>query len=357
MTHLMPTFTMEGLRGLIETSMTLAGLSQDEACVCADAATFADARGTDTHGVVYILPKTLQSLRQGRTISRTEPTLLRCVGATALLQGRGVAGPVLGTRAIRLAVEKAREYGVGCVVTRNGNPLGLLGYYPSLALPAGMLGLTMANTSPSVAPFGSSARLFGTNPFAFAAPGNRHPGVLFDAASSTAAAGKLARARRRGQELEVGWVIDASGEPILNPNLADEGALLPFGGHKGSAVALLVHILTGVLAGTTIGGEFTHENADPLLRGQSAFFLAVDPEAFGSRKAFREMMDRQIEAVHAARPVPGVRCVLVPGERGWQEAARRKTEGIHVSEEDWQVVVEALRAAGLPVEDLLRRFT
>lgn len=352
----MPIFTATQLRRFVEGVLTAAGLTDEEAQVCADAAVFANLRGTDTHGIVYIVPRTLQSIRAGRTVPGAEPVVVRESGATALLKGNGLAGPVLGQRAMRLAMAKAQQHGIGAVVTFQGNPLGLLGYYPALALDEGLFALVMANTSPAVAPYRSSTRVFGTNPFAFAAPTSTEQPVLFDIATSVAAAGKLAQAQRRGERLPEGWVIDAEGRWITDPAQVSAGALMPFGGHKGSGIALLVHLLTGVLAGTTVGGEPTHEHPDERIRGQSTFFLAIDPQHFHSRAAFRALVDRQIEQLHRAVPLPGFTEVLAPGERGWRLAAQRAAEGIPIANEDWSAVLAAISQAGLCVEDLLERY-
>jgi LDH2 family malate/lactate/ureidoglycolate dehydrogenase len=349
----MPTLTPDELRGLVETTLLAAGLTGEEADICADVALFADLRGTDTHGVMYIVPRTLGSVREGNTVPGAQMEIVRDSGAAALVKGNGLAGPVLGRRAMELAIDRAEQHGVGVVNTYNGNPLGCLGYFPSLAAARGKFGLTMANTAPSVAPHGSRSRVFGTNPFAYAAPAGKEDPIIFDAASSIAAAGKLQQARRRDESLPPDWVIDAEGQPITDPRRANEGASVAFGGHKGSAIALLVHILTGGLAGTTVGGEDTHNHQDSALRGQSALFLALDPAFFGGDERFRSLMDRQVQNVRAAEPLPGLERVRLPGERGFAEAERRRRDGIPIPDADWESLRTAIRDAGLAEAELL----
>jgi ureidoglycolate dehydrogenase (NAD+) len=346
-------FPERRLHDFVRATLAAAGLTDAEADACADAAVFADLRGTATHGVLYIVPRTLESIREGKTASGATAIVARDRGAVALIRGNGLVGPALGRQAMTLAIAKAREYGVGAVATRNGNPLGMLGYYSALALPEGLIGLAMANTAPAVAPHGSSGKVFGTNPISFAVPAGREPAILFDAATSVAAAGKLIQARRRGEALPAGWVIDATGAPITDPRRAGEGSLLPFGGHKGSAVAGLVHLLTGGLAGATVGGEETHDHPDPDRRGQSSFFLALNPDFFSSRAIFSDLVDRHIQAIHAAPPLPGVAAVLAPGERGWREAERARREGVTLTNEDWSALLSAMREAGLPADEIV----
>lgn len=350
----MPTVPAEALESLVARTLEAAGLSTDEARQCAAASIFADLHGTDTHGVMYIVPRTLGSIASGATVPGREMVVERDEGAVALVRGNGQVGPVFAGNAMRLAMAKAATFGVGVVCAYGGNPLGLLGYYPSLAAEKGLFGLAMANTSPSVAPFGSSTRVFGTNPFAYSAPAKEEHPVLFDIASSVAASGKLSQAKRRRELMPDDWVIDGSGEPITDPSRADEGALQPFGAHKGSGIALLVHLLTGALSGTTVGGESTHGNPDPSIRGQSAFFLAIDPGHFTSREDYQNIVDRQIRHVHAASPLPGRDSVLLPGERGWLEAEKRSERGVPIRDEDWVAILAAIERAGLTANDLAR---
>jgi ureidoglycolate dehydrogenase (NAD+) len=339
---------------LVSESLVRAGLTEAEAGTSADASVFADLRGATTHGIVYILRRTLESMREGKTISGSRPVVVKDSGASALMKGAGVVGPVLGVEAMALAVDKARKSGIGFVNTYNGNGIGLLGYYANLAAEKGMVGLVMANTAPSAAPFGGTTPVLGTNPFAFAAPSAKSQPILFDIATTVASAGKLQRAKRRKEALPPDWVIGRDGNPILDAAKADDGAMLPCGGHKGSGLAILIHLLTGGLSETTVGGEQTHTHPDPEKRGQGSVFMAIDPDRFGTRAGFAEMVERQIAYIHEAAPLPGKARPIYPGERGWGELAKRQAEGIPVPQDDWDVVLKALRASKLPEAELLQ---
>ena len=351
----MPLMTESQMHRFVGETLEAAGLAPEEAASCADASVFADLRGATTHGIVYVVRRTLESVRDGKTIPGSPAVVLKESGAIALMKGAGVVGPVLGERAMALAIEKARDQGVGLVNTVNGNPIGLLGYYANLAAERSLLGMVMANTAPAAAPFGGTSPVLGTNPFAYAAPAAESRPILFDVATTVASAGKLQRAKRRGEPLPPDWVIDRQGNPISDPERADEGAMLPCGGHKGSGLGILIHLLTGGLSGTTIGGDPTHNHPDPDRRGQGAMFMAIDPEWFGSREVFQSMVERQIGFVHEATPLPGQAAPRYPGERGWAELDARRARGIPVPDDDWAVVLKAIRAAGLPEGNLLAR--
>jgi ureidoglycolate dehydrogenase (NAD+) len=349
----MPILSEQRMYELVKDTLQSAGLTADEAAVCADASLFADLRGANTHGIVYIVRRTLESLRGGKTIPGSTAEVVKDAAAASLVRAAGVVGPVLGKWAMQRAVEKASEAGVGIVNTFNGNPIGLLGYYAELAAESDMIGIVMANTSPSAAPFGGTTAVLGTNPFAYAAPSSDSRPILFDIATTVASYGKLQRAKRRGDKLPEDWLIDREGKPITDPKRADEGAMLPCGGHKGSGFAILIHLLTGGLSGTTVGGEDTHNHPDPARRGQGALYMALDPNWFASRAIFNEMVESQIGYIHQAGPLPGVAYPLYPGERGWSEFDRRKADGIPVPDEDWAVVVKAMRDSKLDEKALL----
>jgi LDH2 family malate/lactate/ureidoglycolate dehydrogenase len=352
-----PLISAKRMHQLVRDTLAAAGLTGEEAAVCADASVFADLRGASTHGIVYIVRRTLESIRDGKTVSGSQIVTVKEGGATALLKTAGVVGPVMGKEAMAIAVRKAKAEGTGIVNTFNGNPIGLLGYYANLAAEAGMIGLVMANTSPSAAPYGGTSMVLGTNPFAYAAPAADSRPILFDIATTVASYGKLQQAKRRGDRLPDDWLIDSEGKPINDPALADKGAMQPCGGHKGSGLAILIHLLTGALSGTTVGGEDTHNHPEPARRGQGALFMALDPEFFASGTVFRELVEKQIGFIHGAAPLPGRSRPIYPGERGWSELDRRTAEGIFVPDEDWAVVLKAMQASSLPQDRLLQGIT
>jgi ureidoglycolate dehydrogenase (NAD+) len=339
------------LRGLVEATLGAVGLSAADAATCADAIVFANLRGTDTHGVARVLPEMLDGLSRGSV--RPEATVVteRDRGPVAVMRGNGVAGPVIARAAMELAIGKAREHGVGVVSTFNCNHFGAGSYYVNLALAHDLFALLMANGQPNVAPWGGRSRAFGTNPIAYALPAERERPIIFDAGTRASSGDGVARAARLGEPIPGDWAIDADGNPTTVPGRI--AALLPFGGPKGYGVALLPGILTGALAGSTAGCEPTHTHPDPRLRGQSFLFLALDPDFFSSRLAFKALVDRQIQAIHASPPRPGFSEVLVPGERAWREMERRRRDGIPIRREAWARVLAAMEQVGPPLADLV----
>ncbi|MCC6629289.1 MAG: Ldh family oxidoreductase [Chloroflexi bacterium] len=324
------------------------------ATACADAAVFADLRGTTTHGVMYIVPRTLDSIRQGKTTPGAAAAIARHRGAAALLCGNGLVGPALGRQAMLLAITNAREYGVGAVATRNGNPLGMLGYYSALALPEGLIGLAMTNTAPAVAPHGSGGTVFGPNPISFAVPAGREPAILFDAATSVVAAGKLRQTRRRGEPLPVDWVMTPLARRSPNHGRPTRARCCPSAATRGRpSSAWSTCLPASWLAPPSAARRRT---IIPTRIG-----AASRPPSWRSTRTssaharFAELVDRRIQAIHAAPPLRGVAAVLAPGECGWREAERRQQEGITLADEDWSALLGAMREAGLPADELVAR--
>ena len=340
----------EKARNLCLEAFRLKGLSDRDATICADAVMFATLRGLDSHGIVSILPAICNSIAVGRIdpsspIQEINPLLLKRNGA---------AGPVIGDRAMRRAIDVAAGNGVGAAVAFNCNHFGAASYYASLALERAMIGICACNAGPNVAPFGGAAGLHGTNPIAYAAPGGQEPPIVLDIATSAAAHGQVAKAARRGQTIPIGWAIDAEGRTTTDPKQAR--FLLPFGGHKGYGIGILVDVLTGALAASTIGQGVRQQEVDRAHAGQSFFMLAIDPQAFGGLAAFRERIDQLSREVHSVPPAEGFKEVLLPGELEWREERRRRADGVPLYDEDWTALVQGLARAGLPAEEMAGRY-
>lgn len=303
------------------------GVPAADARLCAECLVEAELEGQASHGMMR-LPFLLRRLRGGHIAADPVMRVSEGGGAALLLDAGNGLGPVAGAKAVDLAVERARRAGVGLVAVRHGNHLGALGFYLRRLTGQGMVGLAFSNTPPAMAPPGGRTAYLGTNPIAAGFPTSGEP-VLVDMATSQVARGRIMKAAGAGQPIPEGWALDAEGLPTSDPEAALQGSLVPLGGEKGFALALMVEMLTGALAGSAIGpdvgGTFAASDR-PSDVGHC--FVAIDPGAVAP--GFVERADRIAGDV---RRLGG----RVPGDRRHAERARRLAEGVYLPD---QVVAE-----------------
>ena len=315
-----------------------AGLSEADATVGADVLATTDAWGVFTHGTKS-LRGYLRRLKLGGLRATGRPQLAAEGPAWGLVDGDSALGLVTSVFAMQTAIAKARQCGVAYVGVRNSCHFGAAGYYAWLAAREGLIGLSMANDTPSVAAPGSRGGITGSNPISYAVPAGRHPPLLLDMSTATVAGGKVYAARARGEPIPDTWVVDARGKPTTDPSAyPDAGALQPAAGHKGYGLALLIETLAGVLSGAAVTwGVRTwmwDDGTQPTLHG--AAFLAIDTNAIMPGPAFARRMEALVDEIHAAPRADGVEPALRarrdgmgtprPGHAGRHPAASRRRD-------------------------------
>lgn len=317
----------EALRAFAERALSAVGMRPPDAAIVADGMVWCDLRGIEPHGVAK-LPVCIARFEAGGSLAGAVPTVVQETATTAVLDAGAAWGQLAATRAMELAIERAGRQQVGVVVVRNSSSLGALGYYPLLAAHRDLIGLTITNSMPLLAPWGGATKLLGNQAYAIACPAGAHPPVLLDTSNGATSWGRIVIAAEKGEQLAPGLALDRDGRPTIDPAEAARGLLQPVGGHKGYGLALMWELLTGVLAGLAYG-----PNVGPLEPAEgrqevSHFVLALDPAAFLPLDRFKARVDDLIDQIHAVPPAPGVERVLVPGERGFRLAAERERSGI-----------------------------
>ncbi|WP_029001484.1 Ldh family oxidoreductase [Azohydromonas australica] len=307
-----------------------AGLGDADAGVMADSLVGADLRGTHSHGLIR-LPFLVARLRDGGANRQARIKVVREAPGTALLDGDRALGAITATRAMEMAVAKARTQGIGFVAATNSDFIGACAHYAMQALPHDMIGVAWTNGFPGMAPWGGRRNTIGNNPIAFAAPSGSHGPVVLDMALSVAAGGRIRLAAKRKEHIPKGWVLGPDGEPTDDPaDLAAGGALLPLG-YKGYGLAVFGEILCGVLTGSNILGEvpawFT--DTDRAI-GNGHMHMAIDIARFIEVAQFKRRVDLLFEMLKATPRVPGVEDILLPGERAWRTHQAQLVEGIPV---------------------------
>ena len=310
--------------------LSACGMPGDDARVGAEVLVDADLMGIDSHGIAHLATHNgyVPGFRTGHVNPSPEMSVLRETASTVLLDADRGFGPLVGYRAMQLAIRKAKEAGSGTVAVTNSRHFGAAGYYALMAVPHGCMGMAMTNAGPWVAPAGGRTKMIGTNPIAFAAPAGREQPFLLDLATSTVAMGKLEIALREEKPIPDGWSLAGVGRPTTDiPTVYREGGLTPLGStlttssYKGYALGLMVDVLCGVLSGA--GYSMI------LPRGAAGhFFTAWDVEAFRPLDEFEQMLDGMQETFRTAAPVEGRDRVLLPGQRELETRREREATGI-----------------------------
>ena len=321
------------------------GTPLDDAQICADVLIASDLRGIESHGVGR-LKYYYDRIQAGLHHPQTEFEVAQETETTAVVDGHHGMGHVIAYRSMRLAMGKAREYGLGAVAVRNGTHYGIAGYYPLMAAKEGMMGLCVTNARPSQIPTFGSEPMLGTNPIAFAAPSDMDYPFCFDAATSIAQRGKIEVAARAEKPVPEGWVVDGRGQSLTDPAqiLTDLGqakaALLPLGGagellggYKGYSLATIVEILSASLS----GGAFMKDllgfapNGSPRHFMLGHFFLAVDIEHFVPLEVSKRITGEIMRALQASPKAPGQERIYVAGEKEFEMEALVRERGVPVN--------------------------
>lgn len=339
-------YAVQDLQAFAAQVFAKAGMSDDQARIVAWALCYANLRGLDTHGLVRI-PAYLKRIDAGLINARPVVRIEARTPSISLVDADNAMGPVGASLAMQECVAAAEKIGVGIATVCRSNHFGAASVYTVPATASGVIAIALAPASRSLAPYGSRAPLLGTNPFALAAPAGRYGTWSLDMAASVAARGHIRLAAQLGRPIPEGWALDQNGSSTTDPNAALVGTMLPFSGAKGSAFAMMVDVLGGVLAGAAFAGDIKDWNED--FSGSSNvghFMLAMKVEAFMPLAKFQQRMETSIERIKALPPAKGFDAVQFPGERSGNTERQRRQDGVPLSVE----TVKALRAQAHAME-------
>ena len=314
----------------------------EDAKVVGDCLVFAHLRGFDTHGLPC-LAGYVECLETGRINPKPDLRVEQPLPWCARIDADNGLGHVAARRAMLLAIEAADRLGVGASVVRRSNHFGAACCYSMLALPRDCIGLVTSNAMAVAAPFGALEPFLGTNPLSVAVPTLMAPPFVVDMATSEGARKKVRQALSQGVPLPTGWALDKDGNPTTDPKAALEGVMLPFGGMKGSAITLLLDILSGVLSGAKFGGQvlsvLTNQQRES---GNGNFMLVLKLASFMPVEEFKGRMDEELARLRALRPAKGVKEVIYPGLKEHFIEAERRGQGIPLN----PALVEEVSAIG-----------
>ena len=332
-------FTYEAFRAM--------GLSLEQAELSAHALLYSELRFHPGQGQGVRRLRAYQERLTQKLIDKDAPfEIVKESPALALVDGHNGPGSVIGIKAMRLAVAKAKVCGVGAVVVRNGTHYGSSAVHASEALSEGCLGLAMTNAGPEMAAWGGATPVVGTNPWAIAAPSDKGFAVVLDIALTTAGKGMMRWLAQEGKKMPLDWALTPEGEETDDPTAAMEGALLGIGQYKGYGLSLMSDAMTGVLGG---GGFGLEPYRDPARQDVSHTFLALDIAWFMPLAEYKARMGRFIDMVKASRLRPGFSEVLVPGELEHRRVQDKTKNGVPLDRAVYADLVALGRELGLAV--------
>jgi uncharacterized oxidoreductase len=335
----------EGLRATGARILEVAGARPEEAHAVAGSLVGSDVRGVSSHGVVRI-PEYVRAMHEGRIVAGAQPVVSGDLGAVVSLDGRRAFGQLAARELAATAAERARLHGVSLATLTNVSHIGRVGEWVELVAVEGHVALAWCNCGDpggNVVPFGGREARLGTNPIAYAIPVRGRPPVVADFSTSIVAEGKVRVFRHEGRELPEGWILDAGGNPTTDPAaLYHGGAILPMGEHKGFALALLVEILGGVLAGA--GCASLGESP-----GNGLVLVTVDPSSTPAGADFAARVAAVLDAVGSSPAAAGGPGVVLPGAPEHAALAAREHDPFAIPAETWASLDQTAMSLGIRI--------
>lgn len=337
--------SLEVLHNFIKDVFIKSGVPREDAEISADVIIESDLRGIESHGISR-LKYYYQRLESGQHQPITNFEVVRDTPTTAVVDGHHGMGMIIGTRSMQLAIDKAKQFGLGCVAVRNSTHYGIAGYYPSMAVKNDMIGLSVTNARPAVAPTFGVQPMLGTNPISFGAPTDEDFPFLYDAATPISQRGKIEVLARTDKPIPSGWLIDNQNQPVTDPNQAmralgeQAAAFLPLGGvgellggHKGYGLGAMVEILSASLQSGVFLNDLTGIAPDgspqPFRVGH--FFLAINISFFTPIEDFKRTTGKILRELRASSKAPGQSRIYTAGEKEYENAKIIKARGVSIN--------------------------
>lgn len=324
------------------------GVPREEAEICTDVLLESDKRGIESHGCNRFKPIYIDRIVAGIQQPTTNFEIIKETETTAVVDGHDGMGQVIGKRAMQMAIDKAKKYGLGMVVVRNSCHYGIAGYYATQATQQGCIGMTGTNARPSVAPTWGVEGMFGTNPFTIGIPTDEKFDFVFDCATSITQNGKIEYYERIKEDVHPGTIVGIDGEAVEG----DAGEALrrirqgtaalttlggigeALGGYKGYGFALTVELLSAALQdglyGKALNGKDEDGNLKPYQLGH--FFIAIDTNHFLGEELVRSKAGEILRSMRASKKAPDAERIYTAGEKEYEIWKNREPNGVPINE-------------------------
>jgi len=337
--------SFENLENFMRKGFIAAGVPENDAAVCAAVLIESDKRGIESHGVGRFKPIYIDRIADGILDPVTNMEIIRDHKACAVIDGHNGMGHVIGVRSMELAIQKAKEHGLGMVAVRNSTHYGIAGYYALMAARENMICFTGTNARPSIAPTFGVENMLGTNPLTIGFPTDEDFPFVIDCATSITQRGKIEHYARIGKTMPAGWVQDENGEAVTDPDAALKGliagncALTPLGGigeelagYKGYGYATVIEVLSAALqAGSYLKAlSGFDENGKKIPYPLGHFFIAIDIEAFIEPEKFKTTAGNILRDLRNSKKARGAQRIYTAGEKEYLAYQERRDKGVPV---------------------------
>jgi LDH2 family malate/lactate/ureidoglycolate dehydrogenase len=345
-----PKIDHEQLRKFCQTLLATGGMPAPDSDLVARLLVKGELRGYAGHGVIRVEPY-LNWLRDGTYQIQEKPAIEREGKITAVVDGKHYIGQVAAHFAMELAIEKAKEHGAGIVCLRRAGHTGRIADYMEMATDQDMIGIGAASVGSAMTTlYGGRRPIVGTNPMAFGIPARNHRPIILDFATASMSMGEIQRRVAKKEKIPDGVMLDGHGNPTTDFKSfrgPPRGVFLPFGGYKGSGVALITELLGGVLSGNGLSKQWWDSRG----HGVNGLFLQAFAVAeFQELNAFYDKVDELIAFVKASPCAPGFSEILLPGESGRRREAQNQKEGLQIDDNTWSGLIRL--AAELKVTEV-----
>ena len=324
----------------VEEALQKVGVAPHIAHIEAEIMTESDLMGVPSHGV-RMLPALLKGIQKGKAAANPNIRIVKEHKATCVIDGDNGPGRFVSLHAMNIAIERAKEFGIGACSAINVTHWGRAFAYTYRAAQDNSIGICTTNALPNTLSWNSTKPLLGNNPLSIGVPRYGKDPIVLDISMSQAAHGKIATYAREGKEVPLGWGLDSEGKPTTNPNeILKSVRLLPFGDHKGTGLAIMMELLTGALAGSKLSHEILQIERGALNPGSTKLFIALDVSSFGSLEAMGTKIEQYAHWLHETEPDIHI---TLPGDRSWQARQENLQNGIPIHPD----IVTELRKIGL----------
>jgi len=334
------------------------GATAEEADIFARCHVRADLRGMYTQGAA-IIPYAVWLLEQKLAFFGAPFKILRDEPGLALVDAGYGVGVIVGTNAMNLAIEKARNAGTGSVWVQHGGDFNMTANHVLQAVEQDMVGIVMRNENPRVVPWGGRDPFFYTNPIAVGVPTAEEPPIIIDMAAGSFSVGQVVMAARDKRPLPSAHVVTSDGiytddatKIVIDPSYRESGfsgGIVTLG-HKGLIWALIVELFSGLLSGTNTSNKNNYEPTAERPWDEGAFYMAIDVSKLRPVAEFKAATDEFARALRSVTPAVGFDNVIVPGEVEARKEEQRMKEGVPVRDEDWQDVINTAIRLGVKID-------